>query len=74
LIPFAVAVYTGKAQLVFVPYVPLTAMIVSEGLKYGCSVVKFTDVGCGKDVSLQTAAISRLIGMWFQNIPSKNMN
>jgi superfamily II DNA or RNA helicase len=56
LIPFAVAVYTGKAQLVFVPYVPLTAMIVSEGLKYGCSVVKFTDVGCGKDVSLQTAA------------------
>ena len=54
LIPFAVAVITQKAQFVFVPYVALIAMIVSEGSKYGCCVVKFTDIG--KAISLQTAA------------------
>lgn len=54
LIPFAVAVITQKAQFVFVPYVPLVAMIVSEGSKYGCCVVKFTDIG--KTISLQSAA------------------
>lgn len=56
LIPFAMAVYTDKAQIVFVPYVALIGMIVSEGLKYGCNVVKFTDIG--KGISLQSAAAS----------------
>jgi hypothetical protein len=54
LIPFAMAVHTKKAQLIFVPYVALVSMIFSEGLKYGCRVVKFTDIG--KNTTLQTAA------------------
>ncbi len=56
LIPFAMAVHTKKAQLVFVPYVALVSMIVSEGLKYGCRVVKFTDIGKNITTTLQTAA------------------
>lgn len=54
LIPFAMAVHTQKAQLVFVPYVPLIGMIVSEGLKFRCCVVKFNEIG--KGISLQSAA------------------
>jgi hypothetical protein len=56
LIPFAMAIHTGKAQIVFVPYVALIGMIVSEGLKYRCYVVKYTDIG--KGISLQSAAAS----------------
>jgi hypothetical protein len=54
LLPFALAVHTKKAQLVFVPYVALIGMIVSEGTKYGRRVVKFTDIG--KCTTIQTAA------------------
>ena len=54
MLPFALAVHTKKAQLIFVPYVALISMIVSEGNKYGCRVVKFTDIG--KNTTLQTAA------------------
>jgi superfamily II DNA helicase RecQ len=54
LLPFGLALYTKKAQLVFVPYVALVGMIVLEGFKYGCRVVKFTDIG--KLTSIETAA------------------
>ena len=54
LLPFALAVHTRKVQLVFVPYVALISMLVSEGKKYGRRVVKFTDIG--KSTTIQTAA------------------
>ena len=54
LLPFALAVATTKAQLVFVPFVALVDNVLSEGHKYGCRVVKFSDVG--KSITIETAA------------------
>jgi hypothetical protein len=47
-------VATTKAQLVFVPFVALVDNVLSEGHKYGCRVVKFSDVG--KSITIETAA------------------
>jgi superfamily II DNA helicase RecQ len=54
LLPFAMAVVTRKAQLIFVPFVPLIQNVVLEGKKFGCKVVKFTDIY--KTMSVETAA------------------
>lgn len=54
LLPFAMAVATGKAQLMFVPYVALIENTMKEGSKFGCKVVKLADIG--KDIDLATAA------------------
>lgn len=54
LLPFAMAVVTRKAQLIFVPFVPLIQSVVLEGKKFGCNVVKFTDIH--KTISVETAA------------------
>jgi hypothetical protein len=54
LLPFALAVATSKAQLVFVPFVALVDNVLSEGHKYACRVVKFSDVG--KTITIETAA------------------
>jgi hypothetical protein len=54
LLPFALAVATTKAQLVFVPFVALVDNVLSEGHKYACRVVKFSDVG--KTITIETAA------------------
>ena len=54
LLPFAMAVVTGKAQLVFVPFVPLIENVVLEGSKFGCRVIKFSEIH--KSISIETAA------------------
>lgn len=54
LLPFAMAVVTGKAQLVFVPFVPLVENVMLEGNKFGCRVIKFSEIH--KSISMETAA------------------
>lgn len=54
LLPFAMAVVTGKAQLVFVPFVPLIENVMLEGNKFGCRVIKFSEIH--KSISMETAA------------------
>lgn len=54
LLPFAMAVSSGKAQLMFVPYVALIENAVKEGSKFGCNVVKLADIG--KSIDIATAA------------------
>ena len=54
LLPFAMAVVTRKVQLIFVPFVPLIQNVILEGKKYGCNVVKFTDIY--KSISVETTA------------------
>lgn len=54
LLPFAMAVITDKVQLVFVPFVALIATVEKEGRKFGCNVIRFSDIH--KKVSLETAA------------------
>ena len=54
LLPFAMAVLTDKVQLVFVPFVALASNVEKDGKKYGCKVVRFSDIH--KKISLETAA------------------
>lgn len=54
LLPFALAVATKKAQLMFVPYVALIENTLNEGARYGCKVIKFSDIG--KTITVATAA------------------
>ena len=54
LLPFAMAVVTHKAQLIFVPFVPLIENVLIEGKKFGCKVVKFSDIHT--TISVETAA------------------
>ena len=54
LLPFAMAVLTNKVQLVFVPFVALASNVEKDGKKYGCNVVRFSDIH--KKISLETAA------------------
>ena len=56
LLPFAMAVATGKAQLMFVPYVALIENTIKEGSKFGCRVIKLADIG--RSIDLATAAAS----------------
>jgi superfamily II DNA helicase RecQ len=56
LVPFALAVATGKAQLMFVPYVALIESTIKEGSKFGCRVIKLADIG--RSIDLATAAAS----------------
>jgi superfamily II DNA helicase RecQ len=54
MLPFAMAVMTGKAQLVFVPFVALTENVIREGAKFNCRVVRFSDIH--KTIDIATAA------------------
>lgn len=54
MLPFALAVITKKAQLMFVPFVALIENIIHEGSKFRCNVVKFSDIG--KIIDIPTAA------------------
>jgi len=54
LLPFALAVHCGKAQLVFVPFVALVDGIVRDGSRYSGKVVKLSDIG--KTITIETAA------------------
>lgn len=54
LLPFALAAHSGKAQLVFVPFVALGDHIVYDGQGYASKVVKLSEIG--KTVTLETAA------------------
>jgi hypothetical protein len=54
LLPFALAVATKKAQLMFVPYVALIENTLNEGARYGCKVIKFAEIG--KTITIATAA------------------
>lgn len=54
LLPFALAAHSGKAQLVFVPFVALGDHIVFDGQGYASKVVKLAEIG--KTVTLETAA------------------
>jgi superfamily II DNA helicase RecQ len=54
LLPFALAVATNKAQLMFVPFVALIENTLNEGAKLGCKVIKFSEIG--KTIDIATAA------------------
>lgn len=54
MLPFMMAVTTRKAQIMFVPFVALFENALIEGQKYGCNVVKFSDIG--KSITIETAA------------------
>jgi hypothetical protein len=54
MLPFALAVATNKAQLMFVPFVALIENIIHEGSKFRCNVVKFADIG--RTIDIPTAA------------------
>jgi hypothetical protein len=56
LLPFAMAVIMKKVQLVFVPFVALISNVENEGEKYGCTVIKFSDIY--KTMSMESAAAS----------------
>ena len=56
MLPFAMAVLTGKAQLVFVPFVALIDNVVQEGTKFKCRVIRFSDIH--KTIDMATAAAS----------------
>jgi hypothetical protein len=45
---------TKKVQLVFVPFVASISNVENEGTKYGCNVVRFSEIH--KTVSVETAA------------------
>ena len=51
MLPFAMAILTGKVQLIFVPFVALIDSVIQEGAKFNCRVVKFSDIGRSIDVS-----------------------
>ena len=54
MLPFMMAVTTRKTQIMFVPFVALFENALIEGQKYGCNVVKFSDIG--KSITIETAA------------------
>ena len=54
MLPFAMAKITKKVQLVFVPFVALISNVENEGTKYGCNVVRFSEIH--KTLSVETAA------------------
>lgn len=61
LLPFAMAVATGKAQLMFVPYVALIDNAMKEGSKFGCKVVKLADIGRSIDIATAAATADIII-------------
>lgn len=61
LLPFAMAVATGKAQLMFVPYVALIENAMKEGSKFGCKVVKLADIGRSIDIATASATADIVI-------------
>ena len=54
LLPFALSVASKKAQLIFVPFVALIENTMNEGAKFGCKVIKFSEIG--KTIDMATAA------------------
>jgi superfamily II DNA helicase RecQ len=54
LLPFALAVATKKAQLMFVPFKALIENTLNEGATFGCKVITFSDIG--KTITIATAA------------------
>ena len=61
LLPFAMAVATGKAQLMFVPYVALIENTMKEGSRFGCRVIKLADIGRGIDIATAAATADIII-------------
>ena len=61
LLPFAMAVATGKAQLMFVPYVALIENTMKEGSKFGCRVIQLADIGRGIDIATAAATADIII-------------
>lgn len=68
MLPFAMAVMTGKAQLVFVPFVALAENAVHEGAKFNCRVVKFSDIYRSIDAAT-AAATADLIVCSYEHAP-----
>ena len=61
MLPFAMAVLTGKAQLIFVPFVALIDNVIQEGAKFKCRVVKFSDIHRSIDVATAAATADCII-------------
>ena len=61
MLPFAMAVLTGKAQLIFVPFVALIDNVIQEGAKFKCRVVKFSDIHKSIDVATAAATADCII-------------
>ena len=61
MLPFAMAVLTGKVQLIFVPFVALIENVIQEGAKFKCRVVKFSDIHKSIDVATAAATADCII-------------